>query len=235
MENIVIGIEGLVGSGKTSSCKELLNYVPNSIFLQGGNLYRGIVFALISSGIDLENLKKSMKCTDIKSIMEKLKITLSIEDRNTVIYIDGKIVDETDLQSAKNSLAVSEVCNVADNESFYLFATSIIQSFKERFNVIVSGRDLMKIYPDLNYHFFLTASLEERIKRKSLQYEGNVDLLELRENIITRDNLHRSAGFYKKYDKTIVIDVTDCKSVLESAQKVFKYINVNNLKKCTRI
>ncbi|MCI8641807.1 MAG: hypothetical protein HFJ59_08120 [Clostridia bacterium] len=228
MDNIVIGVEGLVGSGKTSSCKELLNYVPNSIFLQGGNLYRGIVFALISSGIDLEHLKESIKYTDIKLIMEKLKITLSVEDRDTVIYIDGKKVDEVDLQSAKNSLAVSEICNVADNQSFYLFARNIIQHFKEKYNVIVSGRDLMKIYPDLDYHFFFTASLEERIRKKSLQYEGNIDLLELRENIITRDNLHRSAGFYKKYDKTIVVDVTDCKTVLESTQKVFRYINIKS-------
>lgn len=234
MENIVIGVEGLVGSGKTSSCRELLNYVPNSIFLQGGNLYRGIVFALISSGIDLKQIKENIKNTDIKSIMEKLKITLSIEDRDTVIYIDGKKIDEEDLQSAKTSLAVSEVCNVVDNQSFYLFARDIIQNFKERFNVIVSGRDLMKIYPDLDYHFFFTASLEKRITKKSLQYEGNIDLSELRENIIARDNLHTNAGFYKKYDNTIVVDVTDCDSVLECAQKVFKYINVKNFKECTR-
>ena len=226
MENLVIGVEGLVGSGKTSSCRELLNFVPNSIFLQGGNLYRGVVFALISSGMDLEQLKENVKNSDIKSIMEMLKITLDIEDRDTVIYIDGKKIDEVDLQSTKTSLAVSEICNVADNESFYLFARNIIQTFKEKFNVIVSGRDLMKIYPNLDYHFFFTASLEERVKRKSLQYEGNVDLLKLRDSIIARDNLHKKSGFYEKYNKTIVVDVTDCKSVLESAQEVFKYINL---------
>lgn len=224
MENIVIGIEGLVGSGKTSICKELLNYVPNSIFLQGGNLYRAIVFALISSGINLDDLIRDMNSINIKSIMENLKITLSIENRDTVIYIDGKKVDEVDLQSAKSSLAVSEVCNVADNRSFYLFAQNIIQDFKDNFNVIVSGRDLMKIYPNLNYHFLVTASLEERVRRKSLQYEGKVDLEDLRKNIVTRDALHESSGFYKKYDKTIVVDVTDCKSVLESTHKILNYL-----------
>ena len=43
-DNIVIGIEGLVGSGKTSICRELLKLIPNSIILHGGNLYRGIVY-----------------------------------------------------------------------------------------------------------------------------------------------------------------------------------------------
>lgn len=225
MENIVIGIEGLVGAGKTSICRELLNYVPNSIFLQGGNLYRAIAFSLISSGINLEELKKSIKYTDIKSIMENLKITLAIEDRDTVIYINGKKVNEIDLQSAKNSLAVSEICSLADNKNFYLFAENIIENFKKKFNVIVSGRDLIKIYPNLDYHFFITASLEERIRRKSIQYGEKIDLQKLRENIIKRDSLHEDSGFYKKYDKTIVIDVTSCKNVLESTQKVLGYIN----------
>ena len=38
MNNIVIGIEGLVGAGKTSICRELLQKIPNSIVLHGGNL-----------------------------------------------------------------------------------------------------------------------------------------------------------------------------------------------------
>ena len=39
MEHIVIGIEGLVGAGKTSICRELLKKIPNSVLLNGGNLY----------------------------------------------------------------------------------------------------------------------------------------------------------------------------------------------------
>lgn len=224
MENIIIGIEGLVGSGKTSICRELLNNIPNSILLQGANLYRAIVFALMSSGMSLDKLKHSMKSTDIKSIMETLKISLAIEDRDTVIYIDGKKIDEVNLQSTQSSLAVSEVINVADNQSLYLFARNIIDDFKENFNVIVSARDLMKIYPNLDYHFFITASLDERIRRKSIQYDGQVDLVDLRKNIVERDALHEKAGFHKIYDKTIVVDVTDCGSVFESTQKVLKYI-----------
>ena len=72
MANIVIGIEGLVGSGKTSICKKMLDYIPNSIILHGGNLYRGIVYALInnSNSIDLKNLKDNIVNVDIKSLMD---------------------------------------------------------------------------------------------------------------------------------------------------------------------
>lgn len=224
MKNIIIGIEGLVGSGKTSICREMLNSIPNSILLQGGNLYRAIVFTLLSSGLDLDRLKKDLKYTDIKSVMEHLKINLNIENRDTVIYIDGKKINEKDLQSTMSSLAVSEVINVADNENLYLFARNIIDDFKTKYNLIVSARDLVKIYPDLDYHFFITASLDERIKRKSKQYGDKINLLELRKNIVERDALHKKAGFYKIYDKTIIVDVTECDSVLKSTQKVLSHI-----------
>ena len=61
MEHIVIGIEGLVGCGKTSICRELLNKIPNSIIFHGGNLYRGIVYALMQSDKKLSNNMKNLK------------------------------------------------------------------------------------------------------------------------------------------------------------------------------
>ncbi len=224
MSNLVIGIEGLVGAGKTAICKELLNKIPNSILLQGGNLYRAIVFGLMSSGINLEELRQNMNNANIKEIMEKLKITIEIENRDTVIYINGNKIDEESLQNAKSSLAVSEVSNVADNSSFYLFGRSIIEKFKKDFNVIVSGRDLMKIYPNLDYHFLITASLEERIKRKCIQYNGTISEEEVKQNIIKRDELQEKSGFYKQYENTILLDVTNCKTPEEGANEVLKKI-----------
>ena len=227
MEHIVIGIEGYVGAGKSAICKELLNQIPNSILLEGGNFYRSIVYALMHSGIDLSDLKQNIKQVDIKSIMDKLKVEIVLENNITSFYIDGKKIDEEELQSAKSSLAVSKIGTTANNENLYLFGRKLIDQFKKNYNVIVSGRALMEIYPDLDYHFLITASLEERVRRKNIQYKGKVDLEELRQNIITRDALQESAGFYKKYDKTSAVDVTECKDVLESTKKVLKQICFN--------
>lgn len=226
MKNLVIGIEGHVGAGKTAICKELLNQIPNSILLQGGNLYRGIAYALLRSGANIEELKKNMKQTDIKQIMEKLKIQIAIEDRDTVIYMDGKKIEEELLQSTASSLAVSEISNVADNQNFYLFGRKIIEQFKEKFNVIVSGRDLMKIYPDLDYHFLVTASLEERVRRKCIKYNNTISQEEVRQNIMQRDKVQEQSGYYRQYENTIVVDVTDCKTIEESAKEVLKHISL---------
>lgn len=226
MENKVIGIEGYVGAGKTSICRELLNLIPNSIILEGGNLYRAIVYSLMTSGINLEDLKKNMQHVDIKSVMEKLKIEIKIENRDTIILIDGKEIEEEKIQSAKSSVAVSEISKVADNKNFYAFGKKIIDQFKEKYNVIVSGRDLMKIDPELDYHIFVIASLDERIKRKCIQYNGKCDEEEVRKNILERDKLQEEAGYYKIYDKTIVVDVTNCKNAKESANEVLSKIGV---------
>ncbi len=226
MKNIVIGIEGLVGSGKTSICKELLKYIPNSMILHGGNLYRGIVYALMHNGkeIDINNLKENIQNIDIKELMDQLKVKFQIENSESVIYVNDEKIDDEKLQSEEASLAVSIAGLNADNSHLYLFARNLIDMYKEKFNVIVSGRDLMNIYPNLDYHLFITADLDERVRRKMIQYGENANKEEIKENIEKRDNLQKQAGYYKIYDNTITIDVTNCKNIEESTKKVLEHI-----------
>ena len=141
MNNIVIGIEGMVGSGKTSICRKLLEYIPNSIILHGGNLYRGIIYALMhnSEKIDISNLKDNIKNIDIKKLMDDLKVNLEIENRESVIYVNGRKIEEEDLQSKEASMAVSIAGLNADSSHMYIFARNLIDMYKSKFNVIVSG------------------------------------------------------------------------------------------------
>ena len=69
-KNIVIGIEGLVGAGKTSICRKLLEENKNAILLNGGNLYRAIVYTLIQQEPNLLKLRKLTKKVDIKKYMD---------------------------------------------------------------------------------------------------------------------------------------------------------------------
>ena len=220
MENIVIGIEGLVGSGKTSICRELLSKIPNSVIMHGGNLYRGIVYAFMSKNKNIEELKN----VDITKVMKELDVKIELENNETVIYVGNEKIDEEKLQNKETSMAVSLASNIANNVELFIFARNIINNLKEKYNVIVSGRALMEIYPDLDYHFFITASLEERAKRKLNQYNGEVSLEELKEHIAKRDELQEKSGFYKIYPNTITVDVTECKTALESTDKVCECI-----------
>lgn len=229
MDNIVIGIEGYVGAGKTSICRKLLEKMPNSVLLHGGNLYRAIIYALMNlkkNALNLNNLSENLKNINIKELMDTLQVKIEIENRETVFYVAGKKMDEEELQSQENSLAVSIAGKSADNSHLYVFGKTLIDMYKKNFNVIVSGRDLMKIYPDLDYHFLITASLDERVRRKCIQYNDMEAYDEVKANITKRDKFQEEAGYYKKYDKTIEIDVTDCKSAEEGANIILNKIDM---------
>lgn len=229
MSNLAIGIEGLVGAGKTSICRRLIQIIPNTVLFNGGNLYRAIVYAMMKNGDSLENLKAAGKNIDIKDMMDILKIEIRFEDGESIIYINGEKVDEETIQSKEASLAVSTVGGSADNRSLFIFARKLIDSIKENHNIIVSGRSLMKIYPDLDYHFFITADLDKRVERKCIQYQNKEEFEEIKNNIQKRDELQEKAGFYELSQNTIVIDVTECENVEASTQKVLSKIKIPNL------
>lgn len=230
-KNIVIGIEGMVASGKTSICKELLKLIPNSIFIDAGEIYRGIVEAIKQSRINFEEEKLS----DINpfEIMKKLQVEFKIEDKITRIYIKGKKVDSKDIESIENSMEVSIMASKTNHDSLYKFARMILDTYREKFNIILSARDLVTLYPDMTCHIYITADLDVRIERRYRQYNGKYDKKDIEKMIKKRDDLHKGAGFNKLYDKSIKVDVTKCSSAEESAKKVLSSIGgyINELHK----
>ena len=226
MSNLVIGIEGLVGAGKTSICRMLINKIPNTILVNGGNIYRSIVYAMMKNGSKLEQLKKQGKKLDIKEMMDLFNIQIKLENKETIIYIDNIKVSEEAIQSKDASMAVSSIAGGADNRKLFKFAKKLIDDLKENYNVIISGRSVMKIYPKCDYHFFVIADLEERVRRKCMQYENKETEEEIRENIIKRDELQKQAGFYDYSEITVEVDVTNCKSVEESTELVLNKIKI---------
>lgn len=226
MANLVIGIEGLVGAGKTSICRELLKRLGNTVLVNGGNIYRAIVYAMMKNGKQLEELKKAGKKIDIKKMMDIFKIEIKIENQETILYMNGQKLDEEILQSKEASLAVSVVGGSADNRNLFLFAKELVEDLKNKYHVILAGRSVMKIYPDCDYHFFIVASLEERVKRKCIQYGNTENQNEIKQNIEKRDALQKEAGFYEYSPITIEIDVTNCDSVEESTDLVLKQIKL---------
>ena len=218
MRNIVIGIEGTVGAGKTSICRELLKQIENSIILHGGEIYRAIVYGMMKNKI--ENKEK----LDAFEIMKRLGIEIKIENKETVIYMKGKKIAEKELQSKQASMAVSKVSNVADNTKLYEFGRKLIDEYREKYNIILSSRDIVKMYPNVTQHFFIDASLEERTNRKYMQYNKEIPKEQIEEMIKSRDDLQEKSGYYRIYPQTKILDVTNCKSPKDAAQMVLQNI-----------
>lgn len=228
-ENIVIGIEGMVASGKTSICKELTNKIKNSIFIDGGSIYRGIVMAVYKSGIDISQMLNSTSIAEINALelMKKLQVDFKIENKETTIYIQGNKVDDNEIQSIQNAIGVSSMASKFDNTSFFAFAKNIIDNYRKQYNIIVSGRGIVSVYPNMTSHVYITASLDERIKRRYNQYNGQISEEEIKKVIVERDKMHEDAGYNKMFDRSISVDVTECKSATESANKVIEFLLEN--------
>ena len=97
MDNIVIGVEGQVSSGKTSMCKELIKLIPNCVYLDAGYIYRGIVLAIAKNKIDIS--KTNLNPLEL---MNRLKVDFKIEENITQIYIDNKKVSAEEIESIEN-------------------------------------------------------------------------------------------------------------------------------------
>ena len=158
--------------------------------------------------------------------MEQINLEVKLEDRETVVYVAGKKMKSQDLQSQESSIAVSAVSNVADNKKLYEFGKKLIDKFRKDYNVILSSRDIVRMYPDVTYHFFIKADLKERVKRKFIQYKEEIPIEQIKQTIISRDELQQKSGYYDIHKITQVIDVTDCKDVSESTERVLKHVKI---------
>lgn len=231
-KNFVIGVEGEVGAGKTSMCKELIKIIPNTIFIDGGLIFRGIILAIKKFKVESttnnfetnKSADENAPALDAFEIMKKLNVEFKIVNMQTVIFIDGKEMNQEEIETMENSMDVSKVASKSDNNALFKFANNIIKEYNTKYNVIVSARDLVEIYPEMDLHLFITADIEERIKRRYNQYKGKYSIEEIKNIILTRDELHNRAGFNKKCNKTVTLDLTDCKSANESAKKALNVI-----------
>lgn len=225
MDNIVVGIEGYVGTGKTAVCKNLLNKIPNSVLLHGGNIYRAISYGILKTGlINVKEDNNKLSKLNIKHVMDKLQLELKIENKESIVYVHGKKISEEDLQSLETSMATSKISSYANNDELYEFGRNVIEGLKQNYNVIVSSRDIVNMYPKIDYHFLLVADIDERVRRKMKQYKGEISFEDLKKHIQKRDELQKQTGYYKIHPITRVVDVTEYKQIEEETNKIMEYI-----------
>ncbi len=96
-------------------------------------------------------------------------------------------------------------------------------------SVVMDGRDIgEKVLPDAEYKFFITASLQERVRRRMLELEAQgfaTNIEELQKEIANRDQMdsERPVGALKILPDAIVID-TSFLSIDQALQKILNII-----------
>ena len=198
---INIAIDGPSGAGK-SSISNILAEKLGYVHLDTGAMYRSVAYAALKRNIALDDEDKVVEMIS--------KLDLNMNPDGTVIC-DGEDVTKK-IREPNMSMAASNVSKLKKVRAALVKMQQKIASNK---GFILDGRDIgTVVLTDAELKVFLTASPEERTKRRVLQNEKNgiiSDYKKLYDEIIARDfqDSHRENSPLKKADDAIEIDSTN--------------------------
>ena len=152
---MIITIDGPAGAGKSSISKALAEKLGFT-YLDSGAMYRALALYLLQRGIDPGDEEQVLPC--LKAV--------DISFRNAHIFLNSEdvsgLIRTPEVDSA--SSAVSRIPAVRK------WLTRLQQKMQEHGNIVAEGRDMgTVVFPDADYKFFLTASAEERARRRLAQ------------------------------------------------------------------
>lgn len=201
----VITIDGPSGSGK-GTLAGLLSKRLGWNFLDSGALYRLLAFAATNHGVDLTN----------EEVLTKLAAHLDAQfipsdgNRSQRMILEGEDVTEV----IRTELVGAGASQVASLPAVREALLQRQRAFREAPGLVADGRDMgTVVFPDADLKFFLTASAEERARRRFFQLKANgvdVNLASLLEEIVARDarDTQRAVAPLKPAEGAIVLDST---------------------------
>ncbi len=170
-ERISIAIDGPAGAGKSTTARRVAAAL-GFVYVDSGAMYRAVALKSLEHGIDLTDSKAVSGIAGSADIVFLPPRDESVAQR---MVLDG--VDVTD------AIRTSQVSQGASSVSIIPRVREILVA-KQRVlgkggGVVMEGRDIgTVVLPEAKIKIFLTASLEERARRRFLegQLKGMADL-----------------------------------------------------------
>ncbi len=221
MRKPVIAIDGFSSTGKSSISKVIAEKL-GLIHMDTGALYRGITF------FALQCCKNENEKIDLQLLINNLnKINLEFREDNGILVL---FLNNTDISSEIRIPEISEhVSQIATLPEVREFLLHTQRSIAEKGGVIMDGRDIGSIVlPNADYKFFLTASIDERTKRRHLELLSlgiETDAVSVKENLILRDKTdsERTVAPLIQAKDAILIDNSEL-TKKETVQLILSYI-----------
>jgi len=212
---VVITIDGPAGSGKSTVARTLAERL-NSYYLYTGLLYRAAAYALCHAYGDEfvgSGRAGSFKIGDQDCILFE---QLSYDYINKNPHVTYQNHDITDIVQRQKYDQLASI--VSANKSVRDALLTLQREVGKAYDIIADGRDCGTIvFPDAQYKFYLTASLDVRASRlfQSAKRKGAVESLEeMKQELDERDkrDMNREVAPLRVPKNAIVIDNSDLTS-----------------------
>ena len=179
MKNLVVAIDGPAGAGK-STVAQLAARKLGCTYIDTGAMYRAVAW---------KTLQRKQPVTDelILDVVKDVHVELAYVEGKTTVSVDGTDVTG-EIRTPEVTAIVSQVAALGPVRSRMV---ELQRRMAAKGSVLMDGRDIAtSVLPDANVKIFLTASIEERARRryKEMQAKGyDVSLEELQKDIAARD------------------------------------------------
>lgn len=179
----IIAIDGPAGAGKSTVTRKIAEAL-GLLYLDTGAMYRAVTWLVLQSVVAVEDE------VAIAEIVSKCQIELIPDGKQPRTLINGQ-----DVTTAIRSLEVT--ANVSAIAAQWAVRQALVkqqQGFGNQGGIVAEGRDIgTTVFPDAELKIFLTASVQERAKRRLLELysQGNTDITQeqLEQDIAERDRL----------------------------------------------
>ena len=205
MKYISVAIDGPAGAGKSSVSKTVAKEL-GFVYIDTGAMYRCAALYAINNGIDIKTEKDRLI-----DRLDDIKIDMKRKDGVQRVYLNGEDVSEA-IRAEKVSVGASDVAVIPEVREKLV---ALQREMAKNDNVIMDGRDICStVLPNAQVKVFLTASVEERAKRryKELTEKGiDCELEKIKADIEYRDknDSSRAVSPLKRADDAVLVDTTD--------------------------
>ena len=205
MRNITIAIDGYSSTGKSTVAKQLADYI-GYLYVDTGAMYRAVtLFALRNQFIDDYHFDKEVLIAELPAIT----ITFKKNPENDIaeVYLNGENVAKQ-IRTMEVSEFVSPIATVSEVRAKLVEQQQAMRTG----GIVMDGRDIgTVVFPNAELKIFMTASAEERAKRRYKELEERGDVItfkEVLENVTERDRIDttREDSPLRKAEDAIEID-----------------------------
>jgi cytidylate kinase len=203
--SLIIAIDGPAGTGKSSVSRGLARSL-NARYLDTGAMYRIITLAVVRAGVDLADTPA------IEAAAADVPLSVGYDPDEVKAYLDAEDVSG-EIRGDQVTKAVSAVSAVPAVRARLVGLQRELAEGPG--SVVVEGRDIgTVVLPDADLKIFLTASAEERARRRNDQNiaAGREDAYEaVLEDVKRRDHLDstRTMSPLRAADDAVVVDTSD--------------------------